>query len=125
MGDNLYAVEMESAREVVVFPALTNLPSAPSHVLGVFNLRGEIVPVFDAPRLLGLDSMSAFTHLTIVDTDAGPAGLAMTSVGESVELGDDAEPSDTPGTSARHRLRNRVVVVIDPGALVAGTDPAG
>lgn len=46
-GDAWYAVRADRASEIVTFPELTKVPSAPSHVLGVFAHRGEVVPVID------------------------------------------------------------------------------
>lgn len=50
-GEEWYAVRAERASEVVTFPALTKIPSAPSHVLGIFAHRGEAVPVIDLGSL--------------------------------------------------------------------------
>ena len=44
VGAELYAVPMESVREVVADPPITTLATAPPLVLGLFNLRGQIVP---------------------------------------------------------------------------------
>ena len=44
---------MDWVREVVAAPTLTRLVTAPSIVLGLFNLRGEIVALLDTAALLG------------------------------------------------------------------------
>ena len=49
-----FAVEVRYAREVVELEEYTIVPLAPSHLLGVANLRGAIVPVVDVRPLLGL-----------------------------------------------------------------------
>jgi len=41
VGDDLYALPMAWVREVVAAPQLTRLVTAPSVVLGLFNLRGQ------------------------------------------------------------------------------------
>ena len=51
VGDELYAVPMESVREVVADPPITTLATAPPLVFGLFNLRGQIVPLFDTAAL--------------------------------------------------------------------------
>ena len=41
-------------QEIVHFPeALTPVPNAPLHVLGIFNLRGMLIPILNIPELLG------------------------------------------------------------------------
>jgi len=44
----VYAVRVEAVREVIkVPPWITRVPRSPRHVMGIFNLRGQIVPVLD------------------------------------------------------------------------------
>src|SRR5688500_11461025 len=52
-GPSWYAVPADAAAEVVLFPDLTRVPGAPSHLLGVFAHRGAVTPVIDLPRLTG------------------------------------------------------------------------
>src|SRR5687768_6798671 len=52
-GSSWYAVPAERAAEVVSFPELTRVPGAPSHLLGVFAHRGEVIPVVDLAALTG------------------------------------------------------------------------
>src|SRR4051812_50129992 len=75
VGEDLYALELTTVREVVPDPELTPLPGAPPALLGVFNLRGEVVPAFDVARLLGLPPAPAADQVTVAETPAGPAGL--------------------------------------------------
>ncbi|MBX7200942.1 MAG: chemotaxis protein CheW [Rhodospirillaceae bacterium] len=42
-----YAIESRFVREVVLFTGFTPLPGVPAHVMGVTNLRGEILAVMD------------------------------------------------------------------------------
>ena len=52
-----YAVPIGSVREIVKVPPLTELPRAAPSLLGVMNLRGEVMPVFDLkPRLRLVDA---------------------------------------------------------------------
>ena len=53
VGDDLYALPMDWVREVVAAPTVTRLVTAPSVVLGLFNLRGQIVALLDTAALLG------------------------------------------------------------------------
>src|SRR4051794_7476816 len=85
LGSDLYAVDMRAVREVVAAPRATQLPGGPANVLGVFNLRGEIVPLFDTALLLGLPSASRGAFAVVIDSALGPAGLVATDAPESVE----------------------------------------
>jgi chemotaxis signal transduction protein len=118
LGDDLFAVPMAVAREVLVAPKVAVLPTAPATVAGVFNLRGEIVPLFDTAMLLGLGTIPSVEYVAVVETELGPAGLAMTAVGESVELDEPVGVTEKPGTVASYALGERVVVMLDVGALL-------
>ena len=119
VDDELLAVPMAVAREVVVAPQLTALPTATATVAGVFNLRGEIVPVFDTATLLGLGTISSMAYVAVVETSLGPAGLATTAAGESAELDEPIGSTETPGTIASYALDTRVVVMVDVETLLA------
>ena len=86
VGDDAYAVPMELAREVVAAPVVTVLPTSPASVLGVCNVRGEIMPVFDTGLLLGLGPIPACTAMAIVETSMG----TMTIDDYLIPLGRDA-----------------------------------
>src|SRR5687768_17486873 len=102
VGDDAYAVPMELAREVVAAPVVTVLPTSPASVLGVCNVRGEIMPVFDTGLLLGLGPIPACTAMAIVETSMGFAGLATSEIGKAIELGDEVGAAEGPGTVAAY-----------------------
>jgi purine-binding chemotaxis protein CheW len=49
---------MSAVREVLSSPKVTLLPNVPSHVLGVYNLRGNILSLVDIRKILGLNSFT-------------------------------------------------------------------
>ena len=46
-GRERFCVSVLEVEEVVEWPSLTHMPLAPSFLMGVFNLRGSIVPIVD------------------------------------------------------------------------------
>ena len=54
LAQERYAVETRYVREVAPLKELTPLPCTPSFVLGIVNVRGQIVPVFDLKKLFDL-----------------------------------------------------------------------
>jgi chemotaxis signal transduction protein len=119
LGEDAFVVPMDTAREVVASPEVTALPSAPASVLGVCNVRGEIIPVFDTGVLLGLAPMASFGAIAVIETALGPAGMAMSDIGESVEVGEAVATSETPGTAGVYSVDSRVAVLVDLEALLA------
>lgn len=52
-ADVLVAIEATSVREILATPPATRIPGAPASVLGVINVRGELVTLVHGSRLLG------------------------------------------------------------------------
>ena len=119
VGDNSYAVPIEVAREVLGATSVTALPTAPSSVLGLCNVRGEIIPVFDTGALLGLGPVASTASVAIIETALGPAGLATSDMGEAVELGELVGQTDGPGTTGAFAIADGLAVLIDVEALLA------
>jgi purine-binding chemotaxis protein CheW len=72
-ADEEYGVDILRVREIKGWPGVTAIPEAPAHVLGIMNLRGDIVPVIDLRTRFGLDRRTpdASTVLIIVSAAAG------------------------------------------------------
>lgn len=84
LKDEEYAVDVRYVREVVNRPAnITPMPLAPDFVTGVFNLRGAIIPVLDAERLLQEDRQteSAGSKVVVVDRGGMRLGLIVDDTG--------------------------------------------
>ncbi len=78
-GASLYGVPSELASEVVNLPTLTRVPGAPPHVIGVFALRGEVLPVIDLQLLAG-GAARAWRRAVVVRATAGVVALTATRV---------------------------------------------
>jgi len=105
-------------REVVASPVLAGVPTAPPTLLGVFNLRGDIVPLFDTAALLGIGRVPPSSHVTVVETALGAAGLVASAMPESVELGEPTGVTEGPGTVASYTLGSRVATLLDVDILL-------
>lgn len=54
IGDEEYCIDIGYVREIKGWTKVTPLPNTPEYVLGVLNLRGVIVPIFDMRQRFGL-----------------------------------------------------------------------
>jgi purine-binding chemotaxis protein CheW len=118
VGDDLYALPVDWVREVVAAPTVTRLVTAPSIVLGLFNLRGHIVALFDTAALLGIGKIGKTAFAVVVNCPQGPAGLATTGLPERGVLDMPVGESELPGTSGLYRMDQRVAVLLDPASLL-------
>ena len=75
MDKEEYGVDILSVKEIRIWDSATPIPKAPSHVRGVINLRGSIVPIIDLRQCFGMDAIE-YGPLTVVlvlqvDTEKG------------------------------------------------------
>jgi purine-binding chemotaxis protein CheW len=54
VGGELYAVDLRRVEEIIPLPAITPVPRAPRFLEGVVRLRGEVLPVVDVRKRLGV-----------------------------------------------------------------------
>lgn len=83
------ALPVAALQEVVNHPeTLTPVPLAPAYLLGLFNLRGTLIPVVDLRQLLRLDAPSAATarKVAIVETGGARIGLQFDATGEILRV---------------------------------------
>ena len=55
LGDEEYAIGIELTREVLKYREITEVPKTSEIILGIVAIRGEMIPVFDIGKLLGLE----------------------------------------------------------------------
>lgn len=59
IGRESYALDLKRIDEILPVPGLTPMPRAPKFLEGVVRLRGEVLPVVDARKRLGVESTAA------------------------------------------------------------------
>ena len=89
-----YAIPLIRVREVVKPSPITPVPSTPPHILGVMNLRGEILPVLDPKRLLGLGQgrPAPEGRILVVKGTGMAVGFLVDSVEDAIEVKGSLEP---------------------------------
>jgi len=54
LGNELFGVEVNRTREILSLVPVTSVPQTPDDMMGVINLRGQVVPVIDMRLKLGM-----------------------------------------------------------------------
>lgn len=80
LGTDQYALDLDHVLEVVELGEVTPVPGSGATLIGLRNLRGEILPAFDLSALLGVASESAPRSLVVVADGDRRAGLAVDEV---------------------------------------------
>jgi len=92
LGGEEYGLEINSIQEIVTMQEVTRIPNASQHILGIINLRGRILTVYDLEKRLGLDKKSEYSRIMIVEGGNKTAGIAVTSVHEIIDAPDIQPP---------------------------------
>jgi chemotaxis signal transduction protein len=94
LGAESYAVAVEHVIEVAELGELSPVPGAHGSVLGVRNLRGDVLPVFDLASVLGIAGDSLPQWLLIAEQGSLRAGFAIdevTDVGTLPPVGEETQ----------------------------------
>lgn len=119
VGADLYAVPIGWVREVVPAPQVTRLVTAPAVVLGLFNLRGEIVPFLDTASLLGVGSVDVVAYALVLQTHLGPVALSATAIPHRALLDEPVGSSELTGSIGSYRVGSELAVLLDVEGLLS------
>jgi purine-binding chemotaxis protein CheW len=118
VGEELYAIPMTSVRQVLEHPSPTRLPTAPAPLLGLLNVQGDLVPLFDTGALMASGPVGAPLFAAVVEVAEGRGALATTAMPVAVELGDPLGPADTAGATGIFAWGDRLAVLLDLEAIL-------
>jgi chemotaxis signal transduction protein len=112
-----YAMPVDHVREVADLGQLEPVPRARPELLGIRNLRGQILPVVDLARLLGVTRTMPPARLLVAETGGRRAGFAIDEVSGVGELADPAEEIDSDLLAGAVLSRGDLIGVIDTPRL--------
>ena len=83
-----YGVNVMQVQEILRYTEIAPVPGAPSYVLGIINLRGNVVTVIDTRARFGLMSAEATdnSRVLIIEAEEQVIGILADSVAEVVYL---------------------------------------
>ena len=101
-----YALELLKVQEVVRPATLLPLRGAAPHMLGVMNLRGQVVPVIDLGLYLGRRAVEvdATTRIVVLEEHGEILGLRVTAVEDVANLTD--QQIESPDNARVGRMSN-------------------
>jgi two-component system chemotaxis response regulator CheV len=125
VGAEHYALDVSHVSEVDELGEPTPVPGAPAAIVGVHNVRGQVVPVVDVASLLGLAGGPAPKRVVIAEEGRRRAALAVHAVDDVAEALEPSEQSDSPLVSGVALVDGVLVGMLDlPALLSAATAEA-
>jgi len=128
LDDVEFGLDIAKIQEIVQRSAITPVPGAPSFIIGVLNLRGQIIPVIDTRLRFHLQptEVTSKTRIIVISLSGQSTGLQVDAVAEVVKL-DDFSLRETPPLVAGVRsdylagmvqAGNRLITLIETGKIL-------
>jgi purine-binding chemotaxis protein CheW len=138
LGEEVFAMDIRTVREIIQVGPMTTVPLMPGFVRGVINLRGAVVPVIDLQARFGRRPASVGKKTCIVIFDAVRAGervelgLLVDAVSEVIDIEPaQIEPPPDFGTTVRRdfirgmgKVASRFVIILEPDKALDVEDMA-
>ncbi len=126
--DETYGIDVMQVQEVLRVSEIAPVPGAPPYVMGIINLRGNVVTVMDTRDRFGLapGELTDASRILIIESDEQVIGMLVDSVAEVVDLQDslvDAAPNVGNEESARYiqgvaTIEKGLLIVVDLNRLL-------
>ena len=88
LEEETYGINVMQVREVLRYTEIAPVPGAPDYVLGIINLRGNVVTVIDTRSRFGLmeGEIPDNTRIIVIESEHQVIGILVDSVAEVVYL---------------------------------------
>lgn len=122
LGEEEYGVPIQFVKEIIRKPEVTQLPNAPEYIIGVINLRGQIIPIISLNTRFNLSiDIATESKVVIVEYGGVTVGMEVCEVSEVMTLDSErisAAPAmattiDSTYISGVGKLDNRLLIILD------------
>lgn len=107
LADETYAIDVLQVQEVLKLTEIAPVPGVPDYILGIINLRGDVVTVIDARRRMGLPEREPddASRIVIIDIDNQNVGILVDAVAEVVHIPPESvDPAPAVGNDQSSRF---------------------
>jgi purine-binding chemotaxis protein CheW len=120
LGGEMFALRVEDVQEVLQQSPLTPVPLAPDHVVGLLNLRGQIMPALDLRRRLGFPARApgADWFLLVVRASEPPIAVVVDGIGDVLVLPTQGWRPPPPTLGVERRRFVGAICPIEAGVVL-------
>lgn len=128
LADEIYGINVMQVQEVLRMTDVAPVPGAPHYVMGIINLRGNVVTVLDTRKLLDLatSDVTDSSRIMIIESGKVTVGLLVDSVAEVVNIAlSDIDPPPSVGNDEGSRYiqgvyssDQQILILIDLNKLI-------
>ncbi|WP_163935774.1 chemotaxis protein CheW [Paraferrimonas sp. SM1919] len=128
LDDEIYGVNVMQVQEVLRVSEIAPVPGTPDYVLGIINLRGNVVTVLDTRTRFGLadKAIDESARIIIIEAEHQVIGILVDSVAEVVYLNrSEIEQAPNVGTDDSSKFisgvchkDNKLLILVDLNSLL-------
>jgi purine-binding chemotaxis protein CheW len=123
LEDESYGINIDDVRSIEKIQDYTRVPNTKEYVKGVMNLRGEVIPIVDLRKKLGLSEkeVNSSSRVIVVSKNDVKVGLLVDSSSEVIEI-DKNDIDNPPSTGNKDfkdyikgigKVNKRLIILID------------
>ena len=88
LDGEIYGIKVMQVQEVLRVSEIAPVPGSPDYVMGIINLRGNVVTVIETRKRFGLaqGEIDDASRIVIIESDENVVGMLVDSVAEVVDL---------------------------------------
>ncbi|MCR5418204.1 MAG: chemotaxis protein CheW [Lachnospiraceae bacterium] len=136
-GDEVFGIDIKYVDNIVRMQRITRVPNVASHIKGVLNLRGEVIPVISLRIKMGLepDEITKTTRIIIIKLESGDSiGVLVDEVLEVIMM--DSSQIEKVGYNSKETIasflfgvgkdqeRDRLISLLDINATFGDKEVA-
>lgn len=132
LGDEHYALDILTVKEIRGYESVTKIANAPAFIKGVINLRGDIVPIVDL-RIkfnVGEATYNEFTIVIVLHIHNRIVGIVVDGVSDVVSLNkDQLRPPPNFGVAFDSRyllglatINEQMIILVDINELISSQE---
>ncbi|MDY3938760.1 MAG: chemotaxis protein CheW [Spirochaetia bacterium] len=132
IGNEIYGIDIMLIHSIVDYEDVRSIPNAPAYVEGLYNLRGEVIPIinlhsrFQIP-VAEIADKDAVDGIIIIDVENCKVGLVVDSVLKIIEIDTDEIQQSSAGhdkignayVTGVYVDKNEYIVILDAFKIFA------
>jgi purine-binding chemotaxis protein CheW len=132
LGGEKYGINIMDIEEILRMLNITKVPKAPSFVEGIINLRGQVIPIVDLRKKMGVmvPDESGQTRIINVNIKGKKIGFVVDNVDEVLRLDPDVidkAPGVSTGVDTNYiqgvaRTHNGMIIILNVHKIFSSTE---
>ncbi len=88
LGSEQYGMDISLVSGIENYMRVVPIPNAPAHIIGILNLRGNVIPIYSLRRKFNMEEVmgTATTQLLVTNCRGTLVGYKVDSVSEIIEI---------------------------------------